>query len=146
MGVRDSVLFEQPLNFVHQIDEGKHIVLFYEELEYAKMISFQFIKSGLVHKKDCSYLSEEEVESVKREMSDSGIDVKKLTQNNQLNIYQVSSLTDYPSDILIKEEGESPASTLLNNPSKVGQTDRIVLRCIYKVESEEQKVKLKMGI
>src|SRR5919206_5001774 len=106
MSIKDtSALFHQPLNFVHQIEEGKHIVLFYEELEYAKMISFQFIKSGLVNKKYCSYLSEEEVESVKREMSDSGLDVKKFTQNNQLHIYQVSSLTDYnPRD---SHNGES---------------------------------------
>ena len=51
MSIRDSALFEQPLNFVHQIGEGKHIVLFYEELEYAKMISFQFIKVVLYIKK-----------------------------------------------------------------------------------------------
>jgi hypothetical protein len=134
MSLRDSTLFEQPLNFVHQIDEGKHIVLFYEELEYAKMISFQFIENGLVNKKDCSYLSEEEVESAKREMADSGIDVKRFSQNNQLHIYQVSSLTDYPRDVLTNE----PTLDLLNNPSESGQTDRIVLRCVYKVENEEQ--------
>jgi hypothetical protein len=46
--------------------------LFYEELEYAKVISFQFIKSGLEHKKDCRYLSEEDIEAVKREMADAG--------------------------------------------------------------------------
>jgi MEDS: MEthanogen/methylotroph, DcmR Sensory domain len=138
MSIKDSTLFQQPLNFVHQIDEGKHIVLFYEELEYAKTISFQFIKSGLVNKKDCSYLSEEEIESVKREMTDSGIGVDKFIQNHQLNIYQVSSLPDYSGDLFLKEKGEAPASTLLNNQSKVGQTDRIVLRCVYKIESKEQ--------
>src|SRR5918911_3096418 len=105
MSIKDTfALFQQPLNFVHQIEEGKHIVLFYEELEYAKMISFQFIKSGLVNEKDCSYLSEEEIESVKREMSDSGVAVKKFTKNKQLHIYQVSSLTDYhPADSGIGE-------------------------------------------
>ena len=121
MTIKDSsTLFQQPLNFVHGIEEGKHIVLFYEELEYAKMISFQFIKNGLAHQKDCSYVSEEEEEAVKREMLDNGIDVKKFMQNNQLHIYQVTSLTNYtPRDYL-------------------GQSDRIVLRCIYKVNSEEQ--------
>lgn len=132
-----SALFEQPLNFVHQIEEGKHIVLFYEELEYAKMISYQFIKSGLAHMKDCSYLSEEEIESAKREMVDSGIDVKRFSQNNQLHIYQVSSLTDYPRDVLTNEQKDL-TSALLNKPSKSGQTDRIVLRCVYKVENDEQ--------
>ena len=121
MTIKDSsTLFQQPLNFVHGIEEGKYIVLFYEELEYAKMISFQFIKNGLAHQKDCSYVSEEEEEAVKREMLDNGIDVKKFMQNNQLHIYQVTNLTNYtPRDYL-------------------GQSDRIVLRCIYKVNSEEQ--------
>jgi MEDS: MEthanogen/methylotroph, DcmR Sensory domain len=145
MTIRDSsALFQQPLNFVHQIDEGKHIVLFYEELEYAKVISFQFIKNGLVHKKDCSYLSEEEVESVKREMSDSGIDVNKLTRNHQLHIYQVPSLTDYRArDSQIGEGGEEEQNladdtTILKNTSITRQSDRIVLRCVYKINTEEQ--------
>jgi hypothetical protein len=66
-------LFEQPLDFVHDVKEGQHIVLFHEELEYAKMISFQFIKNGLAQKK-AVYVSEEDVEQVKREMADSGIE------------------------------------------------------------------------
>ena len=154
MSIKDpSALFQQPLNFVHQVEEGKHIVLFYEELEYAKMISFQFIRNGLVHNKDCSYISEEEVESVKREMSDSVIDIKKFTQTDQLHIYQVSGLTDYnPMDYQIREigltEGERKEEaeqkpehnnmTILKNPSKIRQSDRIVLRCVYKINTEEQ--------
>ena len=38
MTIKDSALFQQPLNFIHGIEEGKHIVLFYEELEYAKIL------------------------------------------------------------------------------------------------------------
>jgi hypothetical protein len=148
MSIKDtSALFQQPLNFVHQIEEGKHIVLFYEELEYAKMISFQFIRNGLSRRKDCSYLSEEEIESVGREMSDSGVDVKKFTKNNQLHIYQVSSLTDYnPRDSpngqteLIGVDWEHKAAddtAILKNPSKIKESDRIVLRCVYNVNTEE---------
>ena len=151
MTIKDpSTLFQQPLNFVHGIEEGKHIVLFYEEIEYAKMLSFQFIKNGLAHQKDCSYVSEEEEEAVKREMLDNGIDVKKFMQNNQLHIYRVTSLTNYnPRDSLGKtKEGKEEvaegqdyvynSNAILQNPSKAGQSDRIVLRCVYKVNSEEQ--------
>jgi hypothetical protein len=153
MSTKDtSALFQQPLNFVHQIEEGKHIVLFYEELEYAKMISFQFIRNGLSRRKDCSYLSEEEIESVRREMSDSGIDVNKFMQNNLLHIYQVTSLTDYdPRDSshdddvqtepIAVDGGEHKATddtAILRNPSKIKQSDRIVLRCVYNVNTEEQ--------
>lgn len=137
MKAGDSSLFEQPLNFVHRVEEGKHIVLFYEELEYAKIISFQFIKSGLVHKEDCSYLSEEEVEAVKREMSDSGIDVNAYVDNNLLHIYQVPSLVDYEKGTNIKKEQDF-AQAILKNPSKIKQTGRIVLRCVYKINNEEQ--------
>src|SRR5919198_854083 len=136
MTIKDSSLFEQPLNFVHQVKEGKHIVLFYEELEYAKMISFQFIKAGLAHKKECSYLSEEEVEAVKREMTDIGVDVNKFTKNGLLHIYQVPSLPDYhPEDTQIEKKGGEgeDADSILKDPSKIGQTERIVLRCVYKI-------------
>ena len=144
MSLRDSALFEQPLNFVHQIDEGKHIVLFYEELEYAKMISFQFIKNGLVHKKDCSYLSEEDVEAVTREMADAGIGVNKYVQDHQLHIYQVPILTDYHHDPGgLQVEGkrkvpQQPIDRILNDSSIMREADRIVLRCVYKVTSEQQ--------
>jgi hypothetical protein len=143
MSIKDSSLFEQPLDFVHHVKEGKHIVLFYEELEYANMISYQFIKSGLEHKKDCSYLSEEELEVVKREMVDSGIGVKKFTRNEQLHIYQVPSLTDYVENAQLKEieQGEertATADTILRNLSEIRQSGRIVLRCIYKINTEEQ--------
>jgi hypothetical protein len=37
-------MFEQPLNFVRKVKHGKHIVLFYEEAEYARVIFFEFTK------------------------------------------------------------------------------------------------------
>jgi hypothetical protein len=148
MSIKDSTFFEQPLSFVHRIEEGKHIVLFYEELEYAKMILFQFVKSGLLDQKDCSYLSEDEEELVKREMSDSTIDVKKFTHNDQLHIYQVTSLTDYyhpREETELIEDGKAKRkqaaadnTTILRNPSEIRKSDRIVLRCVYNVNTEEQ--------
>ena len=144
MGIREPALFEQPLNFVHQIEEGKHIVLFYEELEYAKVISFQFIKNGLVHKKDCRYLSEEDVEAVKREMFDAGIGVNKYIQDHQLHIYQVPSLSDYhhyPADSQIEGKRKAslqPVEMILNDSPTMREADRIVLRCVYKITTEQQ--------
>ena len=112
------------------------------------MILFQFIKSGLSDQKDCSYISEEEITSVKREMSDGRIDVKKFTQNDQLHIYRVTSLTEYyhPRETeQVEEEGERKRkqnavddTTILKNPFKIRKSDRIVLRCVYNVNTEEQ--------
>ena len=148
MSIKDSSFFEQPLSFVDQIEEGKHIVLFYEEIEYANMISFQFIKSGLVNKKDCSYLSGEAAEAVKREMSDSSINVNKFTSSDLLHIYQVPSLGSYhPTNSQIADNGqraggngieETPQDNTRKNPSKIRQSERIVLRCGYNINNEEQ--------
>jgi hypothetical protein len=78
----DSAFFKQPLNYVHHIKEFQHIVLFYEEIEYDRVISFKFIKSGLEDEKMCTYLSDEDVGTVKREMADR----KATTQVKRKNI------------------------------------------------------------
>ncbi len=130
-----SVFFEQPLNFVHNIKRGRHIVLFYEEAEYAKLISFQFIKSGLEHKKVCCYISEDDLEVVKKEMTDNGIDVNKFIMNGLLYCYEVSSLTDYHQrDLHTDESGLE--DTL--NFTKLAQTERLVLRYPYNINPRDQ--------
>ena len=52
-------MFERPSHFVRKVERGKHIVLFYEEPEYGRMILFEFIKSGLIKGERCIYVSEE---------------------------------------------------------------------------------------
>ena len=134
----DSAFFKRPLNYVHHIKECQHIVLFYEEIEYARVISFQFIKSGLEDKKMCSYLSDEDVETVKREMAYNGIDVNKFTTNGLLHIYQFPCKTNYHTrNTHIKEHG---LTNILSNFTDLrpSQGDRIVFNCIYKINTEEE--------
>jgi hypothetical protein len=130
-----SAFFKRPLNYLHHIKECQHIVLFYEEIEYARVISFQFIKSGLEHNKMCSYLSDEDVETVKIEMAYNGIDVNKFTMNGFLHINQFPCKTNYhPRNANIKENG---LENILSN-LRPGQEDRIVFNCIYNINTEEQ--------
>jgi len=126
-------IFEQPIDFVRHLKEDRHIVLFYEEAEYAKVISFQFVKSGIEHKKGCCYLSEDDIEVVKREMIDNGIELKSLV-NGLLNIYQVPSMPDFHSS-----NSHINENALKMNLSKLKpwQADRVVLKCIYKISTEE---------
>jgi len=126
----DPDFFEQPIDFVRHLREGRHIVLFYEEAEYAKIISFQFIESGIEYKKACSYLSEEDIEITKREMTDSGIDVNKSHVNGLLNIYQVPNVIDYHIN-------EDALGQKLSNLG-AWQADRLVLKFINKIDTEEQ--------
>jgi KaiC/GvpD/RAD55 family RecA-like ATPase len=62
--------------------------MFYEDPEYARMILFEFIKCGLTKKEQCIYVSEEDKETVKREMSDAGIKVDEFIKNNLLSIHK----------------------------------------------------------
>jgi hypothetical protein len=85
-------MFEQPFNFVRNINHGKHIVLFYEEPDYARMILFEFIKSGLGQTERCVYVSEENIEIVKREMYDAGINIHDFIKNELLIIHQIQQI------------------------------------------------------
>jgi len=56
------------------------------------MILFEFIKSGVSHRERCIYVSEEDKEAVKREMSDAGINVDQFTKNDLSSIHQIPNL------------------------------------------------------
>jgi hypothetical protein len=128
-----SAFFKQPLNYVHHVKECQHIVLFYEEVEYARVISFEFIKGGLEDNKMCSYLSDEEVETVIREMAYNGIDVNKFTMNGLLHIYQFPCKT-HTRNTRIKEHD---LEKIISNFTRPGQGDRIVFKC-YQINTQEQ--------
>ena len=57
------------------------------------MILFEFIKGGLIQKEQCLYVSEEDNEAVKREMSDGGIKADEFIKNDLLSIHQILNLS-----------------------------------------------------
>ena len=133
--------FEQPLNFVRNARPPKHIVLFYEEAEYARMILFEFLNSGLVQKERCSYISEEETDSVKREMYDAGISVHEYLNNKQLLIHQIPNLADYYSfshSHVRPLALERLSQLAVRAEARDSQPDRLVLKCVFKVNTQEQ--------
>lgn len=135
MKARGFSIFEQPFNFVRKVKHGKHIVLFYEEPEYARMILFEFIKSGLIQGEDCTYISEEDRETVKREMSDAGINVHEYIKNDKLLIHQISNLATAQIPRIALER---LAQVTLHPWIKADEPERVVLRCIFRADTEEQ--------
>ena len=128
--------FEQPLKFVRNVRRGKHIVLFYEEAEYARIILFEFLHSGLIQKERCIYISEEETESVKREMYDAGISIREFLNNGLLLVHQIPNLADYSN--IPSPELERLSQFVSDPRTKNGQPDRLVLKCIFKINTQEQ--------
>jgi len=84
----------------------------------------------------CSYLSDEDVETVKREMVDNGIDVNKFSMNGLLHIYQFPCKTNYHARNT--DFNEHRLGNITSNFTRPGQGDRIVFKCIYKINTEEQ--------
>lgn len=86
-----------PLKFIDNITGHKHIILFYEDPEYAKIIQFNFIKKGL-EKGECGvYLvkTDSDSETIEREMKDFDINVEKYKKQGSLHFYQLLHLNSY---------------------------------------------------
>jgi DcmR-like sensory protein len=130
--------FEQPLNFVRNLGRGKHVVLFYEEVEYARMLLFEFLKSGLMQNKRCSYISEEGIEMVKREMYDAGIGTHEFLNNGQLLVHQIANLANHPHIPPIELEKLSQLALHPGTKKNGVQPDRLVLKCIFKINTQQQ--------
>ncbi len=78
-----------PLKFVEELDTRKHLVLFYDDPEYARKIEFQFIKKGLEKGEHCVYATEEDPGFIMLAMINNRIPVRDYLRNNLLHIYQI---------------------------------------------------------
>lgn len=66
----------------------KHILLLYEEPEFARMLQCKFLAKGLKEGASCACLAHDksEVDIIKREMFDNGIDVNSYLNSNRLKV------------------------------------------------------------
>ncbi len=83
-----------PLKFVEGLDCRKHLVLLYDDPEYARKIEFQFIKKGLGSREHCIYATEEDPGFIMLAMINNGIAVRDYIQNNLLHVYQITDSTE----------------------------------------------------
>jgi hypothetical protein len=90
--------YNQLLDFLDNLDTTihKHIVMFYEEPEYAKFIQLRFLKAGLERKECGMYLvnDEQDLLFTKREMIEYGIDVDNYSKKGLLQLYVNRGIRD----------------------------------------------------
>ena len=84
------------LRFVDSLDTKKHIVLFYDDPDYAQKIEFQFIKNGLLRQESCIYASEKDPHYIIDKMIAYGIDAEEFLKNRLLFVYQLGNLFECP--------------------------------------------------
>ena len=89
-----------PLKFVNNLDTNKHILLLYNDPDYAKRIEFQFIGNGLAKGEHCVYATEEDPAFIKTKMKEHGIEVRDFLGKGLLHIYQTSDPFGHPEGAL----------------------------------------------
>jgi len=77
-----------PIKFVDSLDERKHIALFYEEPEYARLIEFRFLKNGLARGEQCVYATEEDSGQIILKMLSYGMPLECF-ERKKLRVYQM---------------------------------------------------------
>ncbi|MBM3898124.1 MAG: hypothetical protein FJ358_06350 [Thaumarchaeota archaeon] len=128
-------MISEPSRFVDSLELGRHVLLCYEEPEWARHLEFRIIENGLLEGEHCVYVSiEDSPEFIESQMEDYGIDVKGFKKKKMLHIHKVASPIDAKSDL----------PTIGDVLSKVPKPYRLVGRT-YKLDSQK-KVKANLDI
>jgi hypothetical protein len=76
-----------PINFVDSLNSRKHIALFFEDSEYARLIEFRFIKNGLEKGDQCVYATSMDSGAIVLKMLRYGIPLEYF-ESKKLRVYQ----------------------------------------------------------
>lgn len=77
-----------PFRYVDSLEGKHHILLFYEDQEYARLIEFRFIKNGLTSQENCVYITGEDSGYVVLKFLSYGIPLHYF-QSGKLRIIQL---------------------------------------------------------
>ena len=92
-----------PFKYVDSIEEKQHIVLFYEEPEYARLIEFCFIKNGLMRGEQCLYATDEDSGSIVLKFLSYGIPLDYFV-TRKLRVIQLRETLGGREQILAKSK------------------------------------------
>lgn len=82
--------FNQLLDFIDNLDASiKHMVMFYEEPEYAKLVQIRFLNDGLKRGECCVYVAQDDddLTITKADMIEFGIDIDYHMKKELLQFY-----------------------------------------------------------
>jgi hypothetical protein len=88
-----------PIKFVDSLDDRKHVALFYEESEYARLIEFRFLKNGLTKGEQCVYATEDDSGTIILKMLNYGIPLKYF-ERKKLLVYQIPRVCGSHDEIM----------------------------------------------
>jgi hypothetical protein len=131
-------IHHDPLKFVDTLSDQKHIVLFYEELEGAKIVEYRYLNNGLLKGQDGIHITpdDRDISSIENEMKNNDIDVERFIKRGLLHIRQVSD-TRNDQDGEVKRF-ENIAKEILDNLKSPFRAIRAVVIHVPEVNTEEQ--------
>lgn len=90
-----------PVDYIKHTSGQNHLMMLYDNKDYANLVQNQFIIQGLNKDEKCIILTHDNSEFVEKIMSDAGIDVEYYKKKNLLYIYPIGSLIDNPEGVFI---------------------------------------------
>jgi hypothetical protein len=82
--------------FLDMLEIGKHVLFFYEKLDYALMIEFRFLRNALSKGEQCIFAVNGDSAMLENQMAYTGIDVEECRKRDLLRILYPPNVMDDP--------------------------------------------------
>jgi len=94
---KDPLQFAEftPIEFLDNMEDDKHIIMFDENHKYSKKIQFHFLRNGLEKGEFGIYAMPEDQDTIEKNMEEHGIDVEKYKKENLLNIHNTTHMSQH---------------------------------------------------
>ena len=88
-----------PLKYIDSLEQKQHILLLYEDPDYARLIEFRFIKNGLASGETCLYVTSEDSASIVVKFLSYGIPLHYF-QTGKLRVIQMREMCEGREEIM----------------------------------------------
>lgn len=78
----------RPIKFLDRMERNNHIVLLYDNEEYADLVISRYLLNGLQKGESCIFFTADKPEIIEERLSAEGIDVNSYKQTNSLRIFR----------------------------------------------------------
>lgn len=79
----------RPIKFLDRMESNNHIVLLYDNEEYADLVISRYLLNGLQKGESCIFFTADKPEIIEERLSAEGIDVDSYKQTNSLRIFRI---------------------------------------------------------
>lgn len=79
----------RPIKFLDRMERNNHIVLLYDNEEYADLVISRYLLNGLQKGESCIFFTADKPEIIEERLSAEGIDVDSYKQINSLRIFRI---------------------------------------------------------